>query len=241
MANATTASMLSPVLDAFGHSLAVAFSDWHMAFVNLLLPTFGEFLTYTLMQYILLKIVGVSICWVFEYAENNGYWQQYRIQPDRKLSKEYIADEWDKFIGKQAVIGFFLVVLPMYWVSWKVHGFIKGSSVGVGVDPLETELGWGWGLWWRIAAAVYIDDTVLFVMHVGGAEKGPSGIEKGSDDECLSRHPFRSSFIRLRGSSGFRISFNNFRFCLISRLAPFKPARRSQSSFRIANRLRAKL
>lgn len=37
----------------------------------------------------------------------------FSIQPDRKLPKEYIADEWDKFIGKQAVVGFFLVVLPM--------------------------------------------------------------------------------------------------------------------------------
>ncbi|KAI9011821.1 hypothetical protein DFJ74DRAFT_684735 [Hyaloraphidium curvatum] len=158
MANATSPSS--------GPGLADRLSDFHMAFVNMLLPTFGEWLTYTLMQYILLKIIGVTICWTFEIAEEKGWWRQYRIQPHRNLSKEYIADEWDKFIGKQAVVGFFLVVLPMYWASYHVHRFLKGGEIGVGVDPRDTELRWGWGLWWRIAAAIYIDDTVLFVMHV---------------------------------------------------------------------------
>lgn len=66
-------------LAGLGTSVANTFSDLHMAFVNLLLPTFGEFLTYTLMQYILLKIIGVSICWTFEIAEERGWWKQYRL------------------------------------------------------------------------------------------------------------------------------------------------------------------
>lgn len=167
MANATTLWFPPSALDGLTSSLSNSLSNFHMAWVNLFLPSLGEYLTYTLQQFLVLRAIGVAICWLFEHAENKGWWQNYRIQPHRNLSKEYVAEEWDQFIGKKALVGFFVVVLPMYYVSWVIHKWMLGSdTVGIAVDPRDTELGWGLGLWWRIAAAIYIDDTVLFVMHV---------------------------------------------------------------------------
>lgn len=154
---ASNATEAASGLGLFFHSTLP--STW-TSFIALLVSYLGEATAFVLLNFGTSYLITFYNNMYFKWIYENGYYEKYRIQNDRRLPKLLEDLAWEKTFGLTGLVGILLVGLPQQYLGYFVMNRVFGISV---LSMPESYLQAAY----QFVLGTFAWDTLLFFIHYG--------------------------------------------------------------------------
>ncbi|KXS09598.1 hypothetical protein M427DRAFT_218382 [Gonapodya prolifera JEL478] len=116
----------------------------------------GDSATFVILVLGVSKLISAYNAYLFEFAHQMGWWQQYRIQQDRMVDPKTTREALEGRYGLKSYIGLILVGVPItyaqYFIYKKAYGFdvktLPGSFSQFSWDLFKCIFAWDTSLFW---------------------------------------------------------------------------------------------